>query len=50
VAIGLLAPAACYSRLDAMDLFQGGVTPHHDEAPNHVCVEVVPAVPWTWIR
>jgi hypothetical protein len=27
------------------------VTPHHDDAhANHVHLEVVPDVPWTWIR
>ncbi|MEM9070044.1 MAG: extensin family protein [Myxococcota bacterium] len=33
------------------DLFQVVVTPHHDDAhANHVHVEVVPGVPWTWVR
>lgn len=32
-------------------LFQVVVTPHHDAAhANHVHVEVVPGVPWTWIH
>jgi hypothetical protein len=32
-------------------IFQVVVTPHHDDAhANHVHLEVVPDVPWTWIR
>lgn len=32
-------------------LFQVVVTPHHDDHhANHLHVEVVPSVPWTWVR
>jgi len=35
----------------ARDLFQVVVTPHHDDAhANHVHLEVVPRVPWQWVR
>jgi len=42
---------AVVCRAVSLELFQTVVTPHHnDEHANHVHVEVVPDVDWSWVR